>query len=110
MRKTFMQLGVQIIDNEVRSYNGFGRGRPLGPLHGARAEVSEASTVHAGRAIAHSLVPGTGVAGLVMGRRDSFAYVSLGNGELHESKIMGKANWRRAQQEATKFNLLAERA
>lgn len=108
MRKTFMQLGVQIIDNEVRSYNGFGRGRPLGPLHGAHAEVSEAGAVKAGAAIAHSLL--SGPAGLFMGRRDSYAFVSLANGEIHEARVQGKANWRAAQQEATRFNVMAASA
>jgi hypothetical protein len=103
--KKFLQLGVQVIDGEVRTYNGFGRGRPLGPLRGARAEVSEAGSVKAGAALAHSLL--SGPAGLFMGRRDSFAFISFANGELHEVKIQGKSNWRTAQQEAQRFNLMA---
>lgn len=57
-RKTFPNLGVQVYGSEVRTFS-LRRGKLLGQLPGAQAEVSEAGTIHAGRAIAHALVPGT---------------------------------------------------
>lgn len=107
--RKFPALGIQVTDDgAVRTYTGLGRGKLLGMLDGAHAEVSEAGSVKAGRAVAHSLL--SGPAGLIMGRRDSYAFISFMNGELHEVKIQGKSNWRTAQQEALRFNLLAELA
>ena len=104
-KKIFASLGVQVIDREVRTLS-FGKGKPLGSLAGAQADVSEAGSVKAGRALMHTAL--ACLARLYMGRRSSYAYITFaGSGTLHKTEIRGKSAWRTAQQQALEFNLLA---
>jgi hypothetical protein len=82
-RILFPGLGVQVRDGEVRTL-AFGSGKLLGPLAGAHAEVSEAGSVHAGRAVLNSMNPLVGPVGLYTGRRDSQAYIVFADGTLRQ--------------------------
>lgn len=103
MKKVFMNPGVQVLDQEVRTVS-FGKGRLLGQLAGAHAQVSEAGSVKAGRALVYTALAGP--AGLYMGRCSSYAFVAFADETFLKTEIRGKSAWRAAQQEALEFNLL----
>lgn len=102
--KSFLNLGVQVREGMVCTL-AFGGGKLLGPLAGAQAQVSEAGSVKAGAAIAHSLLAGP--AGLYMGRRSSYVFITFSDGTFHKKEIRGKSAWRSAQQEALEFNVMS---
>jgi len=90
----------------------------LGVVHGLAEDNIECpagedvvvlvGSMKAGSALMHTVLAGP--AGLYMGRRSSYAYITFADGTFRKTEIRGKSAWRAAQQEALEFNLLAKAA
>jgi hypothetical protein len=118
----FPGLGVRVHDGQVYRYPTMSQ-PTLGPLAGARAEITDptkAQMVRAGLAagitsgVALGAVLGPfalapGAVGLLR-KSKAVAFVICANGKLHEKKLDGTAAIRAAQRDAVKFNTLASRA
>jgi hypothetical protein len=112
-------LGVRVRDGQVYGYPTFGQ-PALGPLAGARAEITDptkAQMVRAGLAagitsgVALGAVLGPfalapGAVGLLR-KSKAVAFVVCANGKLYEKKLDGTAAIRAAQRDAVRFNALA---
>lgn len=111
MSKSFPTLGIKIDERKVSTW-GFAS-RPLGPLTGAYAEISD-PTRH--RRVAGAMtttvltapVAGPlGMLGLLSKKSKAFVFVSFPNGRVHEKKLDGNMQIRAAQREVAQFNALA---
>jgi len=102
----FPALGVQVRGDAVESHLPGDRPRPLGPLAGAQAQVTDGQqTWSPGRA----LVLPMGMAGLAT-KAQATAFVIFPGGTYHERALDGSKAVGAAQREAVKFNLLARPA
>lgn len=96
----FSTLGVTVTDGNVLKPGTF-RHKLLGPLNGATAEVTDATSRRTLTRVA------TGVGALTK-KTDASAFVIAGDGTLHEVKISGAGMLRRAHAEVIRFNALAK--
>lgn len=88
-------FGIVVDGDLVKSGN-----RIVGPLAGARAEVTDGTS-------RHTLTRVVTVAGAMTKKTKASVIVSCTNGGFHENKIEGAAVIRRAQSWAIRFNTMA---
>ncbi len=109
---TFTGLGVRVRDGDVYPYPTLGQ-QALGPVAGARAEITDptkAQMVRAGVASGMALGAVLGPLALAPGlfrKSKAVAFVVCANGRLHEKKLDGNAMIRAAQRDLARFNALA---
>jgi hypothetical protein len=112
LANTFTGLGVRVSNGEVYPYPTFGK-TPLGPIKGARAEITDPTKAQMIRAGVLSgitlgaLIGPLALAPGVLRKSKAVAFVICPNGKLHEKKLNGTAMIRAAQRDAMKFNTLA---
>jgi hypothetical protein len=108
----FPGLGVRIRGGQVYPWPTLGQ-PALGPLEGARAELTDptkAQMVRAGVASGLALGAVIGPLALAPGllrKSKAVAFVVCANGKIHEKKLDGTTAIRAAQSDAVKFNTLA---
>jgi hypothetical protein len=109
---TYVGLGVRVRDGQVHRYPAFGQ-PVIGPLAGARAEITDptkAQMIRAGVLSGVTLGAIIGPLALAPGvlrKSKAVAFVICSNGKLHEKKLDGTAAIRAAQRDAVRFNTLA---
>jgi hypothetical protein len=96
----FRHLGVSVHDGQVRSPLGK---TCIGPLEGARVEVTASDGIHFGAGIVGAAL--LGPVGLVAGQQ-AFAYIVFADGTHHKQRLVGAAAIGKAKQEAVEFGLL----
>jgi hypothetical protein len=82
----------------------------LGPLAGARAEMTDPSSIHrvaAGATAAALTVPAAGLLALTR-KQVAVVMVVFPDGTVHQRKLNGGSAVRRAQAEVIQFNALAQ--
>jgi hypothetical protein len=102
-------LGVRVEGGRVSSLPGLLKSRDLGPLQGARAEVT-AGTRHHRVGAAVATAPLSLGAGLLLGltkKSKATAFVVFPDGAVHERKLDGGSAIQSAQRDAVKFNAMA---
>ena len=111
MKKTFPTMGLKIVDGQISTFGLLSR--PLGPLAGAEAEISDPTRHHrvGGAVSATILTAGVlgplAMAGALTKKSKAFVFVAFTDGTLHEKKLDGKMAIRNAQREVAQFNALA---
>jgi hypothetical protein len=112
LANTFTGLGVRVRNGQVYPYPTLGQ-PALGPVEGARAEITDptkAQMVRAGLTSGLALGAVIGPFALAPGllrKSKAVAFVVCANGRVHEHKLDGTAAIRAAQRDAVKFNVLA---
>lgn len=105
-------LGVRVRDGQVYKYPTFSQ-PALGPLAGARAEITDPTKAQMIRAGVVSgitlgaLIGPLALAPGVLRKSKAVAFVIFPNGKLHEKNLDGTAAIRAAQRDAMRFNTLA---
>jgi hypothetical protein len=109
---TFPGIGVRARNGEVYPYPTLSQ-PALGPVEGARAEITDptkAQMVRAGLASGLAFGAVFGPLALAPGllrKSKAVAFVVCANGKVHERKLNGTAAIRAAQRDAVKFNVFA---
>jgi hypothetical protein len=108
----FYGLGVRVRDGNVYPYPTLSQ-PALGPVEGARAEITDPTKaqmiragVMSGMTLGAILGPLSFAPG-VLRKSKAVAFVICANGKLHEKKLDGTAAIRAAQHDAVRFNTLA---
>jgi hypothetical protein len=114
VKKNFTTMGIKIVDSHVSTFGL--ASRPLGPLAGAQAEISDptrhrrvAGAVSATMLTAPVLGP-LAMVGALSKKSKAFVFVAFTDGTLHEKKLDGNMAIRAAQREVAQFNALARAA
>jgi hypothetical protein len=110
MRTYLPELGISIRDDgEVWTIGGFLRGRKLGTVTGASAQVTDGTQVHrVGAAVAGAALLGpVGLLPALTRKAKAAAFVIFADGTMHDRRLNGNGHVRRAQAEAIRFNQAA---
>jgi len=111
MNKSFPTLGIKIDGRQVTTW-GFAS-RPLGPLAGAYAEISDparhrrVADAVTTTVLTASVAGPLGMLGMLSKKSKAFVFVSFPNGRVHQKKLDGNMQIRAAQREVAQFNALA---
>lgn len=99
----FPALGIRARDGEVTKNEW--RGKRLGTLAGAHAEVLDGNRVHNVAAATLTLMP---VLALTRRTKGACAFIVFPDGKIHEHKLPGRREVIAAKADAIRFNALAQ--